>query len=193
MVVLLERVGEDLPVAVVVRDPLVAFGQLVERVVVQAGDHRAEELAQGLTRLVVEVDEDEAVPHIAVHGSQTVFGGVEVEELRFLLHEFQRAVEIVAPAVVLAGELSAGTAGLLGGKVVPHQLVSPVPTDIVESPDALVAAFDQDHRGAGDLDLLGQIAADARQFLDPGNVEPGPFEDRFAFEFVELRRRRIAE
>ena len=114
VVVLLERVGEDLPVAVVVRDPLVAFGQLAERVVVQAGDHRAQELAQALTRLVVEVDEDEAVPHIAVHRPQAVFGGVEVEELRFLLHEFQRAVEVVAPAVVLAGELPARPAGLLG-------------------------------------------------------------------------------
>ena len=193
MVVLLERVGEDFPVAVVVGDPFVAFGQLAERVVVQGGDHRAQEFAQALPRLVVEVDEDEAVPHIAVHGSQPVFGRVEVEELRFLLDEFQGAVEVVAPAVVLAGELPAGAAGLLSGKVVPHQLVSPVPADVVEGPNLLVSAFDQDHRGADDLDLLGQIAADARQFLHAGDIEPGPFEDRFAFEFVKLPRSRIPE
>jgi hypothetical protein len=61
-----------------------------------------------------------------------------------------------------------------------------VPTDIVERPNPLVSAFDQDHRRADDFDLLGEIAADARQFLHPGDIEPGPFEDRFAFEFVEL-------
>jgi hypothetical protein len=128
-----------------------------------------------------------------MHGSQAVIGHVEVEELRFLLHEFQGAVEIVAPPVVLARELSAGTTGLFGGKVVPHQLVSPVPADIVESPNLFVSALDQDHRSADDFDLLGQIAADARQFLHAGDIEPGPFEDRFAFEFIKLPRRRISE
>ena len=70
-----------------------------------------------------------------VHGPQSVRGLVDVEELRLLLHERQRALEVVAPAVVLAGELPAASPGLLIGKVIPHQLVSAVPADVVERPD----------------------------------------------------------
>ena len=135
VVVLLERVGEDLPVAVVVGDEIVALGHLFERVVVEGGDHRAEELPQALPWFRVEVDEDEPVPHVAVHRAQPVLRLVEVEELVLLLHERQRAVEAVAPAVVLAGELPAGASDLLVGKVVPHQLVSAVTADVVEGAD----------------------------------------------------------
>ena len=45
-----------------------------------------------------------------LHRHQAVVGLVEVEELRLLLDEGQRAVEVVAPAVVLAGELAARAA-----------------------------------------------------------------------------------
>ncbi len=193
VIVLLERVGEDLPVAVVVRDPFVAFGQLVERVAVQPGDHRAEELAQALSRLGIEVDEDEPIPHVAVHRGQSVPGRVEVEELRGLLHIGERAVQAVAPAVVLAGELPAGAACLFVRKVVPHQFVSAMPTDVVEGPDLLVAALDQDDGDAGDLDLLGQIATGPRQLLDAGHVQPRPLEDRLTFQLVEFGRRGIGE
>ena len=31
------------------------------------------------------------------------------------------------------------------------------------------------------------------KLLHPGDVQPGAFEDRLAFEFVELRRDRVAE
>ena len=44
------------------------------------------------------------------HGHEPVVGLVEVEELVLLLHERAGAVEPVAPAVVLAGELPAGAA-----------------------------------------------------------------------------------
>ena len=59
---------------------------------------------------------------------------VEVEELGLLLDEGQRAFEVVAPAVVLAGELPADAAGLLAGVVLPHELVAPVAADVVERP-----------------------------------------------------------
>jgi hypothetical protein len=91
------------------------------------------------------------------------------------------------------GELPARAAGLLTGKVVPRQLVSAVSAHVVEGADLLVSAFDHDHRSADDLDLLGEIAADSRQLLHPGDVEPGPFEDRLTLEFVELPRRRVSE
>ena len=193
VVVLLEGVGEDLPVAVVVRDEIVTLRHQFERIVVECGDHRAEELAQGPPRLGIEVDEDEAVPHVALHRLQPVLRAVEVEELALLLHERQFTLEVVAPPVVLAGELTAGALDLLVRKVVPHQLVSAMPADVVEGADLLVLALHHDHRRLGRVDLLGEVAADARQFLDAGDVEPGPLEDGLAFEFVELRRGRVAE
>ena len=105
VVVLLESVGEDLPVAVVMGDEIVTLGHLFERVVVQRGDHRTKEFAQVLAWLRVEVDEDEPVPDVTVHRAQAVLRGVEVEELAGLLHERELAFEVVAPTVVLAGEL----------------------------------------------------------------------------------------
>ena len=73
-------------------------------------------------------------------GTQPVVGLVEVEELGLLLHERQRTVEAVAPAVVLAGELPARAARLLAREVVPHQLVSAVAADVVERADFVVGA-----------------------------------------------------
>ena len=120
-------------------------------------------------------------------GLKPVLRGVEVEELARLLHEGQLALEVVAPAVVLAGELPAGALDLLVGKVVPHQLVSAMTADVVEGADLLVLALHHDDRRLGGVDLLGEVAADARQLLDAGDVEPGALEDGLAFEFVELR------
>src|SRR5262249_19730514 len=89
VIVLLEGVREYLPVAVVVGDEIVTLGHHFERIVVERGDHRAEELAQALPWFWVEVDEDEAVPDVAVDRAQPVLSGVEVEELTGLLHERQ--------------------------------------------------------------------------------------------------------
>ena len=36
------------------------------------------------------------------------------------------------------------------------------------------------------VELLGEVAAVARQLLDPAEVEPGPLPDRVALELVEL-------
>ena len=148
VVVLLERVGEQLPVAVVVGDEVVALGQPVERVAVERRDHRPEELAQALARLGVEVDEDEPVPDVAVHRDQTRARLVEVEELVLLLHEGEVAVEVVAPAVVLARELPAEPLRLLARVVVPHELVAAVAADVVERPHLAVVAADDDERRA---------------------------------------------
>src|SRR5205814_4033953 len=77
----------------------------VEGVALEGGDHRAEELAQRLLRLACEAHEDEARPQLAVHGNQSELALVQVEELAFLLDEAELALEVVAPTVVLAGEL----------------------------------------------------------------------------------------
>ena len=36
-------------------------------------------------------------------------------------------------------------------------------------------------------ELLGEVAAVARELLDPPDIEPRALEDRLALEFVELR------
>jgi hypothetical protein len=60
-----------------------------------------------------EVDEDEPFPDIAIHRHQAVAVLVEIEELAFLLHVSELAVQVVAPGVVLAGELPAHATGVL--------------------------------------------------------------------------------
>jgi hypothetical protein len=104
-----------------------------------------------------------------------------------LLHEVQRTVEVVAPPVVLAGELPAGAVHFLAREVVPHQLVAAVAADVVERPHLPVHAAHDDDRRRGDLELLGEVAAVATQQFHPSDVEPGASEDRVALELVELR------
>src|SRR5262249_48880573 len=111
---------------------------------------------------------------------------VDAEELLFLLDEVQRAVEVVAPAVVLAGELPAGTADLFTGEVLPHELVPAMAADVVEGADLVVGVADDDDRRAGGVELLGEIAADAGELLHPAEVQPRLLEDRLALELVPL-------
>ncbi len=188
MVELLEGVHVELPVGAHLGPVEPPFGHLVEGVAPQGGHHRSEELGQRLLGLGGQVDEDEALPHVAVHGHQPVVVLVEVEELVLLLDEVEGAVEVVAPAVVLAGELPADPGGLLLGEVVPHQLVAPVAADVVEGPDLTLHVAHHDHRGLGDLDLLGEVAPGPRQEIDPPHVQPGALEDRLHLELVELGR-----
>src|SRR5262249_46935817 len=160
-----ERVREQLPVAVVVRDEVVALGERAERIPVERRDHRPEELPQTLPRLGIEVDEDEPVPHVAVDGDQAIAALVDVEELALLLHERAPAVEAVAPAVVLAHELATGALRLFARELVPDELVAAVAADVVEGAHDAALVAHHDDRGARDLDLAGDIAADARHVL----------------------------
>src|SRR5690606_7245304 len=136
----------------------VDLGHLVEGV---ALDPRAEPTHVVAQRrgLVVEVDEDEPLPHLAAHGHQAELREVELEELGLLLDEGEGALEVVAPAVVLAGELATGAAGLLAGVVLPHQLVAPVTADVVEGTGGATDVAHDDDRGAGGVELAGEVAA----------------------------------
>ena len=93
--------------------------------------------------------------------------------------------------MVLAGEVAADPGGLLRGEVVPHELVAAVAADVVERRELVGARADDDDRGAGRVDLLGEVRADAGQLLDPADVEPALLEDRLALELVELGRDRV--
>src|SRR4029078_208099 len=120
------------PVAVVLGFEVVALAHLAERVLVERGDHRPEEVPQRLTRLLVEVDEHEPVPDVAVHGRQAEVALVEVEGLALPLAERAVALQLVAPAVLLARELPAEALRLLAREVIPHELVAAVAADVVE-------------------------------------------------------------
>ena len=108
---------------------------LAEGVALQTGTELTQVRAQRCGVGRIEVDEDEALPRLGLHRDEAVRRLVEVEELLLLLDEGQRAVEGVAPRVVLARELAARATGLLAGIVLPHQLVTPVPADVVEGAD----------------------------------------------------------
>src|SRR5262249_60314669 len=101
-----------------------------------------------------------------MHRAEPICASVDIEELRLLLHIGQRTEEVIAPPVVLAGELATRPPGFLVWEIVPHQLVSAVPADVVEAANHIVLALDDDHRRAGGLDLFSEVAADPGQLLD---------------------------
>src|SRR6185437_8913388 len=159
---------------------------LVERVALQTGDHRPEKLSQRLVWRLREVDEDEPLPHLAVHPNQAVAALVEVEEFAFLLDKGQVAVEVIPPGVVLAGELPTRSFGLFQRHVIPHQLVATMPTHVVVGLDLAGSVAHQDYRGVADLQFLREITAFARNLLHAANIQPSPLEDRLAFQVVNL-------
>src|SRR6185436_11018786 len=123
---------------------------------------------------------------------ESVVGFVEVEELALLLHEGAATVEVVLPAVVLAHELATAPAGLLAREVLPHELVAAVATDVVKGADLAVLVAHDDDRCLRDGELLGEVAAAARELLDAAEIEPRALPDRVALELVELGRRGVA-
>ena len=157
VVELLEGVHVELPVGVDLGAVVPALGHLVERIALERGDHRTEELVERLLRrLAREVDEDEAVPDVAVHGDEAVVVLVDAEELTLLLDEGALPSEAVAPAVVFANELPAAALGLLRREVVPHEFVAAMAADVVERSNR-VAVTRHDDRRPSDLDLLGEV------------------------------------
>src|SRR5580658_6781409 len=131
MVKLLRRVRKQLPIAVDLGAVEPALGEFLEGVTLDSEHHRTEKLTEGLFGFPREVDENEPLPHLAVDRHQAVVGFIKSEELGLLLNERVRTVEVIAPAVIFAGELSAGTAGFLLWIIVPYELVPPMPTDVV--------------------------------------------------------------
>ena len=188
---LLERIHVELPVGLDLGAVDPPRRQLLERIARQVGDHRSEEVVQRLLGHVGEVDEDEALPHLAVHPHQSVTRLVEIEELVLLLHECQLTVQVVAPGVVLAGELAAEAAGLLAGLVVPHQFVAPVAADVVVRLHLAASGAHHDDRRVGSRQFLGEVTALAGKLLGATDVEPRPLEDRLAFQLVDLRADRV--
>ncbi len=186
MVELGERIDKELPVRSDHGAVLVHLRHLVERVAGQAGAEFAEIVMHRRGVPGVEVDPDEALPHLDLHAGQSVVGTVEVEELLLLLHEGEFAIEGVPPPVVLARELATRTADLFARIVLPHQLVAAVPADVVERPDLAVGAPHHDDGRAGRGDLAREVAAHLRQLLHAADVEPRALEDRLAFELEML-------
>src|SRR5262245_16678750 len=130
VVVLLERVTEHLPVAVVLGAERVALGHPLEGIAFEGADHRAQVVPQRLAGFMGEVREDEPGPGLAVHRSQAELFLAQIEELVLLVHVGAGAVEAVPPAMVLANEPARVAAGLVTGRAFPDQLVAPVPAHV---------------------------------------------------------------
>ncbi|MEZ4292455.1 MAG: hypothetical protein R3E53_18690 [Myxococcota bacterium] len=69
---------------------------------------------------------------------QGELGEVEIEELRRVVHVGDVALEVEAPAVVLAGELTAAAGGLAVEVVAPDELVAAMRAGVVEGADVVV-------------------------------------------------------
>jgi hypothetical protein len=189
VVELSKSVHEKLPVRCDIRAVAESRSHSFEWVALQGGHHWPKELDERLVWFFGHVHEYETRPDLAVHGHQTVETLVEIEELTLLLDERELALEVVTPPMVLAGELAAHTAGFFSWIVVPDELVSSMTADVVEGPDFLVLATDDDDRCIDNSELLGEVASHSGQLLDPTHVEPGTLEDGLAFPLIELRRR----
>ena len=109
VVPLAHRVDRQLPVAVDPGGEPVMLGHQLERIGLDGQQSVAEEFPQR-HRVLGEVDEDEARPHLAVHRGHPQLALVEVEELLLVGDVVDLAVQAVAPAVVLAGERAAAPA-----------------------------------------------------------------------------------
>ena len=191
VVELSERVDEQLPVAADVGAVLVHLRHRLEGVALEVAAVLPEIVEQRRRVVRVQVDEDKAFPRVDLHGHEPVLRLVQVEELALLLHERARAVEAVAPAVVLAGELAHGPLDLFTRVVVPHQLVAAVPAHVVEGAHLAVLVLHHEDRRARGVDLPGEVAAGLGELFDAADVQPGAAEDRLALELVVLRGDRV--
>ena len=149
-----------------------------------ASSPRKERTGSVLSR--VEVDEDEAFPHLALDRRHPAAVGVEVQQQILAGGRVQRAVQLVAPAVEAAVQQRRAALHLLERVVLPQHLVAAVRADVVEGADHVVLAPHDDDRGVEEPQLPGEVAARLRHPLDPAHVEPGLLEDVLAFLFVEL-------
>ena len=57
--------------------------------------------------------------------------------------------------------------------------------DVVKGAEFPVGAPDDDHRGAGGVDVLREVAPAPRGLLDPSDVQPGPSENGLLFEVID--------
>src|SRR3546814_18000248 len=96
------------------------------------------ERAQRLRVPGVEIDEDEALPHLALDRRNAAVAGVKVEQEILARRRHQLAVEFISPAVEAAIQQRRLTLDFLERIVAPEQLVAAVRADVVERAQHLV-------------------------------------------------------
>ena len=130
-------------------------------------DQAAEKFVRA-ARLVVEVDEDEALPGFDSNGDKAVLRAIEIFDPFELGHALEGAIETVVPAVIRTmqeGSLAAGF-GHDGGGV--------MTADIVESAQSAVTAADNDDRltgNEGSHELAGRLHLFSAGHQLPGFAE----------------------
>ena len=178
-------VQRHLPVGGLVDVVAVRVGEALESLP-EPGQHLdgvAQRLFEALGRLRRQVDEEEALPDVEMHGCQAELLLLHAVEVLFVRDPPELAFHVERPRVVLAAEPAPA-----GALLVPYQLVASVRAHVMEGPDLLVlAANDQDRRLA-DGDVADHVVAGLGDVLDAPNVDPGPAEYLLAFELEVFRR-----
>src|SRR3546814_11734496 len=82
----------------------------------------------------------------------------------------QRALSVVKPSMIRAGELAPASA------LVPHQLHAPLRVDIVKCADFPIFAARNNRGDRKDVDGLGEIVYGRRDFLEAAHLEPSATE-----------------
>src|SRR3546814_9777437 len=111
------------------------------------------ERAQRLRVPGVEIDEDEALPHLALDRRNAAVAGVKVEQEILARRRHQLAVEFISPAVEAAIQQRRLTLDFLERIVAPEQLVDAVRADVVERAQHIVLATHHEHGGVEELEL----------------------------------------
>ena len=117
-------IDEDLPVAMDVESATVEVMKFADAEGGNAFSQAAEKVGERHC-IIVEVDEDEALPGFDSYGNQTVLRAIKILDSFEFGHTFQRTVESVVPAMIRTvqdGGLAAGF-GYDGGSVVATDVV----------------------------------------------------------------------
>ena len=93
--------------------------------------------------MVVEIDEDEALPGFDSNGNKSVLRAIEILDAFELGHAFEGTIEAIVPAVIGTMQKRSLAAGF------GHDGGGVMAADIVESAQSTVAAADDDDRLTG--------------------------------------------
>lgn len=171
-------IDEDFPVAIDIVSAAVEVMKVADAERGDALDQAAEKLAEG-SRVVVEIDEDEALPGFDADGDEAVLSAVEIFDSFEFGHAFEAAVEAVVPAVIRTVEqrrLSAGLRHYRGGVVA---------ADVIKGAQNAVVTAHYDYGFAGYLS--GDEPSRRLYLLGARHWLPSFAEDLQALEFGDAR------
>src|SRR5262249_5965323 len=129
-------------------------------------------------RRIRHADENEPLPDTAMDRRQSVLGLVEaVVEPLLLGHADQSSVSAIGPVVEAAGEDRFVAVAKRFMTRLGYDRVAAMRAHIVERPDDIILASDQDDGRVRRMDALDLIVSGFRNFLDTADAQPDLLED----------------